>query len=686
MGYIPGVKCTVKQNGSEITNVVGVSYSLKINDTGFSEASWQIDFKDPTEVASDDTWTIIRKVAGASQTLIDACYATSISQGHGVSGSGNVATLEVTRTVSGKASGSADADTLLRRAVPKTLVFCNPDWLDDECPGWTVVDGIVKTGIYYSGVDLTSRFYHHRLPPPSVADENIQMIVSCKSHHDCARWIAQQSGYSIHINVPDITLIDTYTVESGTEIMSAITANFAIWGAVTEVQGTDIYIMDVLTNSGQINPVQTITIDNPAITSFSDGTGSAASSSVVDHLIVTGRKSKNTQELHDEPDYTIIELPALPKPSLDLTLTMEMQGSNLTKHRTQTHYTGNFGVPDEDEFTPKLANATTTVMKFHEITDARGGRKYIPIETIITVTDASAQTMSRTNVEHTYTKGWKVIKTVEKLYINSVLPRTSTPAEVLCQVKTTCQQYVVKALNQTLTHELFEELLVYDETVKDEVTYYTNPQPLSKLLLLDPSRQVIDTAEDAKQYYLWMTTKMKTTEISRVHGDILIKRDIEHDVNSRVPRVNSQILDNPLRDKKTVSGDAEYRKEYFLSGAGISIGDLGTCYHPAKSIHHEDITSDTIADQIAERLMAFRGTDMQRNEVTLKTPVLILLQNVATMVHLNDYSIYKNGTPITIPAGDYDLLGEDWKFTVSGSGNALKLDSSQQFKLRERVS
>jgi hypothetical protein len=108
-----------------------------------------------------------------------------------------------------------------------------------------------------------------------------------------------------------------------------------------------------------------------------------------------------------------------------------------------------------------------------------------------------------------------------------------------------------------------------------------------------------------------------------------------------------------------------------------------TCYHPPKTIHHDDITTDRIADQIAER--AFISQSVQRtDEWTIRIPVPFLPRMPATAVRLPNLAVRVNGEPVTIPGGDFTLREATENFSFSGDGPDVEMEAETILVVRAK--
>lgn len=672
MGYgIPGFNITITRNG----NAVRVKSGSVTREARRVAPTWELQFVEPMNISASDTWTIIRSFAGYDQVLINEARADNIS---GTDGLG-----VATRRVSGS-SDSGAADDILNYCVPKTLVFFNPDWLRAVAPGAKVEDGIIKTApITPTGYGFTipgKRFYYDRLPGKEFSDTDFECIPAY-SHHQIAQKLAAMVGFDLVVNTPDIPLIDTYTVASGTIWFAAIKANFeTLWQPSAWIASGTIYIVDILSDDATVQSLQVVSIDNPAIVSTSSSLN-LKQNREIDHVIITGRQSKNTTSPYDEPDFT--EISASPV-ALSITHSIPMNTSfDRVKNRQQgSSYTGSFGNP---AYTPVTAKQTFTTMNYHVERDPVRGEKWVLVSEETIIKDQNDTILGKIVVSHEYSADFKPIATTENEWGRIKQPRSGSDEKILTllRTKTTTHNKFIKPLNLSLTSEMVEALVLFDEsTAPGGTTYKEDPVVLADALQQDSSRELIETDISSTQNVVWMATHFRNTWISRVHDDHLIKRDSSYTVLPDAFRVQSQLLENPKRDPKSQSTDALFRREYF-DGSGHIIGGQ-TCFHPPKTISHPDITIEAQAEQIRDRAFARRNI-ANNEEITIQTPVPIPLETCAIKVRLPNFSQDVNGTTVTVVGGDYDLKSIRDAFAFEGDGNQQEIKSEQTLTVKAKL-
>lgn len=667
MAAIPGVSLTVLQNGTPV-DFKSVTYT---RDATKVSPSWSIEFPSPIDIADTDLWTIKKGFAGYEQTLIDSCLGYTITGSDGVSGAA--------RSVSREADQLTES--VLEYCVPKTLAFVNPDWLLAWYPSATLKDKIIKIG--------NSRLYHPRLPDKAFQDTDFECILSCKTHQDVARYLCGLIGFNFVCEVPNVTILDTFTVATGTEWFEAIKTNFLMWGAAISVSPATpghlptIHVLDLLANADDTDVVvgdsyQSLVLDNPAIVSveFSRLT----KKQFVDHVIVTGRKTNNTTFLPSEdPDFTTVELPEVPL-SDDLTVATHGDLSGNAKFKTLSEYTGNFGTPDDYYVVEHASQAYQTTHYHRERTGAV--TKYTPLTDETLIYDGANQLVGKTENVYKYGPGKKIIRTIEKEYLYCPFPGSDQYDMRLLRVKTTCQDQFVRSLNLTLTSEFIEEVVLYYEEVIDGKTYKTNPMPMLDAIKNDPSRSAIDKDPNTKQKTLEMTTHWRKTFISRTDDSVLIKRDIDYSPLTGAQKVQSQILDNPMRYEKRKDPDHVYRKEFFnVKYQGKYFGSYGPCYHKPRTVNHDDISTDDLALKLANRAFAYEVL-LSNHITTVKVPVPIPLDTTLLRVTLPDFTWMLNGEEVTVPGGVHFLKQIKETFGFEGEGSTAELKYEQILTLR----
>lgn len=661
MAELPGYHITVLRNGSPVRASSG-SVSREDGRLGLS---WEVTLAQPLDISKSDTWTIKRKLAGYEETLVQDARATNIAGRDGV--------MKSSRQISGD-YGSSDTNNLLEYCVPKTMVFVNMNWARSLWPDAVIMDDILCYGsVYSSGVRIT----HPRLPGLEVDADEYQCIAGCDTHHKAARHLATLVGYELEVNTPDIDIIDTFTVEAGTTWKEAILANFRIWFATVDVVGTKIIVSDIC--SDDPDGVQKIVLTNDAIESASLNR-QGRDDNTLDHLIITGRTTENTEELYEEePDFTPVKLSAIPL-SVGKTITTSRDFTKARNHKTFGEYTGEFGLPGEAESKKRLSSQSQET-RFH-VDETEGRKRYIPVGETIHFYDEDSTEVAKTEITYTYAKGFKPIKCVEDEYVLCHLPGVAVDSLQKVRSKITLQDQFVKPLDLTITTELVEGLILYEVIEQDGTPYKVDPQIFADIVRNDTTGDAVDTDPDTTQDTLSMTINERTTTIHRTFDDILIKRDQDYNRLSGHVKTQSQILENPIREPEDISGKNTFRREYHPDGSGESINGL-TCYHPPKTIHHDDICSEAISDQIAERAFYRKYLD-QNDEWTVEIPVPFLPQMLAFKVQLPDFQVRVNGALVTVSGGDFMLRQASETFEFKGKGNHTEATAVTTLTVRER--
>lgn len=674
MGRITGYDAQVLRNGTAIP----FRFCKVTRSRDKASISWQIDLADVVNITADDTWTIKRGIGGALQTLVDNGVCENVS---GEDGTGTY-----TRSIRSPSSGSdAFSRLILSLCIPKTLVFFHPDWLDEVAKGAKLDnDGVIRmSNVNGMGQTIgTTRFYHDRLPGKDFRDTDF-VCIPAKTHQEVSRYLCGLVGAQFFCNVPDLEIVDTNTYASGTAWFEAIVRNLKIWSPDIKTVDTEIRVADVLVETEEDEePIHKLRIDNPGIisTSWSAAGSGSSTNEPKDHLIVVGRQSKNTSGVNDpEPDYTPIELTAVPY-EIDEEFTEPVSITPVKNKKLMGEYEGTWGTGDE-EFQPKPVTLHEKVNRFH-VEQKRGTQKkryLMQEETVMKSEDGEIQ--GKIVITHYWSKDFRPVYSTEEEYVLCKFPGSDTKELRRLSNKITDQSQVVKSINQALTSELLEEVVLYDENEAEETK--EDPKSYRDVIRQDQSRTMIDVDPDTTQKTLEMTTKTKQSFIDRSSNDMLIKREVEQEVISGAVRFNSQILENPLRDQQSSSKDDQYRKEFY-DGAGTYIGTYGPCYHAPTTISHEDITNDTTAAAIAARFFKKYGVaaTSDQYEVVVKTPVPIPIDTVDFPVTIPDFTVVRNGLDVTVPGGDFKLHAVSETMGADGKGNIIEDKYEQVLTLR----
>jgi hypothetical protein len=674
---IYGHKAVVTRNGEPVR---ATSAKLRRN-RGKAGIEWEVHLAEPMNLAATDTWTIMRSFAGVEWTPVDEATPWSRSGETGEQSS---------RTVSGFAQDS-ESDLLKQYCVPKTIVFFNPDWLKGIDATAQVIDGIIKSKPLFG---TATRLMNDRLPAKEVLDTQFTCIPAT-THAEIASLLARQIGFSFSSNCPTVQLLDTFTVPSGTTWEAAIHMNFdQLWQPVWEAEGTKIYALDYVREAAAIGGLQKIAIDNPAIVGVSDRV-SSGKDNIIDHVIIIGRKSKDSVGIPtEEPDFTPITIPEV-SVSIDKVITSSTDLAGIVDQIQMSDQTPDtYGDPD-DPITPHHGKRVDVVLSLHKIANPVRGDKYIPVQEEHKTYDASDTLIGKTVVEHKFSADFKPVRTIESQYAQTKMPGNPSPELTLMSVKTTKQNKFVKPLNLTLTAQMTEKRILYETATKAGVDFKDNLIPMDDLLRVDFMRDAIETDSNTKQDTLTMPAHFKQTFISRTDDNLLLKRDLDYTVLGSHVKLTSEILENPVRMISIQVKDAVFRREYYRLanssqsttdpnvGCGRLIG--GTkCYHAPKTINHQDISTDELAEEVAERQFA-RSGDLDSNvEYVIKTPVPLILNSLMYLIELPDYTQTVNGVDVIVPGGDYVLKGWEENITWSGTGNIIECKPEQTLTVSEK--
>ncbi|MDQ7783335.1 MAG: hypothetical protein RDU20_10675, partial [Desulfomonilaceae bacterium] len=387
MAFLPGFGISVERNGTDVVSVTSGRVTRAAGQVG---PSWEITLAEPMDISASDTWTIKRKLAGKTETLVSSAFANGVGGSDGVSGN----SLTCTRRISGEADEGTNS--LLEYCIPKLLCFVNWNWVHRFWPHAMIRDGELVNG------NTGTRILGPRLPGKEFQKGGYEVIAGCYTHHDCARHLANLCGYDIEIGIPDIPLVDTFTVSAGMTWHDAIKKNLQIWFPVFEVIGTTIYVHDICVDEPV--GIGKIVLTNDAIESASLNRNTSTGDPPLDHLIITGRRTENSEQLlGEEPDFTPITLAAI-ELEADLEIETSRDFTHLEQHKRMAEFSGQVGSPDEGQTTLKNLKNQEQIFEFH--TDETAGRKrYVPLTETIHTYDTDDTEVAKTVVTYTYARG-----------------------------------------------------------------------------------------------------------------------------------------------------------------------------------------------------------------------------------------------------------------------------------------
>jgi hypothetical protein len=678
MGEAPGFIAEVYRNGSQI----GFSTISLVWDPVKSGMAWTVKLNSPITPLEDDTWTIILGLAGYRKTYVDAQPATNAI--------GDDNKDLATRTIKGEAT---DFTEIISYCVPKTLCFVNFAWLQDLVPGATIRDGVPMAN--------GERIFYPRLPTKEFEEGQFECITGTDTHHAIAKYLANLVGFNLIINTPDIPLVDTCTVASGTVWFEAIKANPMLWFPKVEIrppksegERPTIYIEDLIAGDGFPATPQILTINRAALvgTNYNQKLNQGTT---VDHVIITGRTTKDTViRTPEPPDMTLVEIPEITvEPNVQV-VTPTSINNRLDAYRRGDLYTGTLGVPGNGGFTlSKLKNEYRVTQYFR--TGTAGKIRHVTVQEDSYVYGMTG-ILSRHQKVFKYGANYKPIGTVESEYVYCRLPGESNSDLNLIKTKTTLQNHYIKSLNLTLTSELIQEVCMY---TLDKNGNRTDSIPYTDMKRVDYSRDTMSPASQSsttKERWHWLPTHERITDISRTDEDLLIKVDQDYATLPDITKTQSQILENPIRDKPDVSStDNQFRREYYLTatggitsdpaaGCGALIGGVKS-YHPPKTLSHPDVATDEIAEALAAR--AFLRTGDPSYGVTVSVENLpIFLDTMIVMLNLPDMPWKEDEQTVIVPGGNYILKGMQFDVDAKGSpaSNTVTLSCKQTFTATTR--
>ncbi|MFA5135718.1 MAG: hypothetical protein WC505_08105 [Patescibacteria group bacterium] len=689
MGY--NLQIIVRRNGQIVLCSAG-AVSRSADDAAIR---WEVTTIAPIPDLSieNDVWDVQFSMAGKTwysfqDRKADGARGKDTGTDGGVTVSGTVQTI--------------DTD-LFNYGTPQTLCFCSPTWLDETFDSWQLnPDGSLSTRDYmqYKG----DRLYHPRLPGKQYKAGDFKCIVGPTTHHEVAKYLAQLLGFNVTITTPDMELLDTFTVQSGTNWFEAIKANFTIWGPTIRVEAAvgdgkpTIQVLDVINGDGGMTGIGTVTLQNAAIQSIQYLTAQKGSNTEpVDHVIVTGRNKTDRfyGEFDKEPNYTPVRIPEMSLGiNYELTNDMPLDAAwePITQQLGQSPQQVTFGM-DSDAYETSKINKQRVYWGFYRYKDKKSGEdQYVLLRERHDMVNQNGVIEGRVERNHKYGVGYVPINVMETESVRTILPGQSTPKLIPIKWRAVSQQYVVKSIKQAITAEATYELVIYDEVLKDNKRHKDNPNPLGQLKRIDRTRTAIDRSQSTTQRVMGLYTKFRSSFISRTADNVLLKWDWDFDVLSGTSRANSQILKNPKSEDDIVNlhGATPQRWEFYRDGAGKLIGGE-MCYKRTVPVSHDDIASDEIAQAIADRIFYRKVEDVK--ELSVKTSIPIPFGSLPAVVDL--VSIPKTVTtagtsPVltnanAVDGGRYFVKAVSERFSVGKDIVNPELTIEQTLTLRSRL-
>lgn len=607
--------------------------SLPVTEAEFTRSfdqgtiGWQIVTPVPLDDidTENDRFSLSLSVSGKNWYRFQDCVATAADVDESETSGGT--------TISGIHT-EYDSD-LLYYCAPKTVVFVNQNWLDRVFGGWAMKNGVPHysptSGPNASG-RIGRRILHPRLPGIEFTDDMLAFKVGQWTHHGIAKYLAEMLGYSIIISTPDMPIMDTFTISSGTAWFDAIKENFTMWGANIQVMppsggsgNPTIYILDVINDSGGITPISSITIDPESVDKVNhEAASSGDSSEQIDYCIIMGRAG---------PENVIIEYPdmtprTIPKYNWtpNSVVTSESKTDKIISRAEMPNYTGTLGVGDDEFSVTPIERFVTTQERYIGSDSVKGQQEVLLKETVDTI-DNTGAVVHRVQVEHFFSQDFQPVGSTEKEWIYTNPPGTSNKSLMLAKIKNTDQQYYISALKLAMTTEHIQEQILADKVSNGK---RDNANSLVGIKRIDRTRTAVDKNQNTNQMLFWMDTHFSTTFIDRTSDGTLLKRKIDYDLIAGTGKMSSQILHNPNPDVNKSTGDP-FRREY-TNGDPVLIGEF-ECYRKSTTISHQDICTDEIAEALAERAFYRRSQDVKNMSVKTSLPIPIGTLPVKVILH-----------------------------------------------------
>lgn len=640
-------KILAYQNG-ELIPTVDASFSRTLSE---GTIKWSITTAGPLEDVdlAADTWGLAVSVEGKTWHRFTDCVAEGVTVEDSSADSG----VTITGTY------KLTTNELMNYCAPKTLVFVNQEWVNSVFGYWCVKDGVLRSKS--PNGRLGGRLLHPRLPGLEYNADTLDTLVGSWTHHSIARYLANLVGCDLVVSTPDIDVIDTFTVASGSTWFDAIKANFTMWGPNVSIEPGNsqsarptIYILDVINSSGGITPVGQIDIDAESVDSISyDQDGSGSSSGEIDQVIVLGRTGPNVT-FSELPDFTTVRIPVFDW-APNCTVENSVPTGEVLSQKEMGEYVGDFGVGD-DTYTVVLVDKFKTTQKLYRYIDSSsGGEQELLLEETQETIDTTGQTVHKVVVEHKYSSDKRPVRVVEREYLYCNFPGSSVSQLRHLKSKHTSHEFYVKELKQSLTQEFTEEIVVCDTIKQGGNTYRDNPNPYAAIKRIDRTRSYIDRNANTNQIAFPMTTNFSRTFISRTSDGTLLKRKLDYDVLSATGKMNSQILRNPKPDQTSIEG-GQFRREYF-DGPGTQIGDY-RCYRKSTTLSHPDIATDAIAEALADRIFARRGYSAETiMSMTIKTSMPIPIGTLPVKATVSSVQKEVQSTTSLVPSSRTSTAG-----------------------------
>lgn len=625
------VHIQAKRNGDSFP----VSSARFSRSVGEGTLRWELTTPIPLDDidTSVDLYSLALTVAGKSWYRFENCMATGASvEDSGTDGGTTISGVQ-----------ELYSTDLLYYCASKTIVFVNQNWLNNLFGNWTVRNGILR---YQHQNRIGGRIYHPRLPGKEFTTDMIEFKVGQWTHHSIAKYLAKLIGFKVVITTPDMPIIDTFTVSSGQSWYEALKVNFTMWGANIFIMPTEgsggptIYILDIINSSGGITPVNSITINPESLDGLSHEPADAGdNSNIIDQCIVIGRAGNETIVI-DYPDLTPRRIPKFDW-TPNSVITNEADTARILSIKEMPDYTGTFGTGD-DMFTATPVQKFVTTQERYVGADANRGQQDVLLKETVDTIDSTGQVVHRIQTEHSFSADWEPVGSIEREWIYTNPPGTPWKELLLARIKYTDQEYYVSSLKLAMTVETVQENVIADKVKQEQNTYRDNPNPLAHIKRIDRTRTFVDRSANTNQFLFWMTTHFSRTFIDRTSDGTLLKRKIDYDVLSGTGKFDSQILKDPKPDQRSQNGEP-FRREFF-NGSPRTLGGY-SCYRRSTTITHQDITTDAIAEALAERVFYRRNIDVKRMSVTLNVPVPIGTLPVMVIVNEHRRQVNSSSAP-----------------------------------------
>jgi hypothetical protein len=669
---------TIKINSTELKDWSGFSVTTRL---GQAETQFSVDLQRPINISEGDTISISDGFEGTEIALIE----DKVIENH--SGS------TITRALSGGGS------TITRKGPTKDLYFINKTWLEEVAPQHVYENKI----IYYTDPDTfpfkirgssVARLVIPPLPDKGIRDHEFECELQAGiTHHDIARYVAQKCDLDVVINVPDLPVQKGFVLYSSERWWSAFPKLFNKWRPQMFVKKDVLYILDA-GHDNQAKPSDnhlSFTEDSFSVLNW----GVKNQENEVDHVVIQGPSERYT---YSSRSLTVARKARSAK---------DLAGSIITEQTEDTRDS------EEDDLLEKIHNLTTnserpvrTVQTTKKKVDPLDPNNRVTIEEKIQQYNSNDDELSRSITEFkfadfktpvgSYTEQWVRAIDVGADYtetldatnqIKQMLPSWSFQKVLERDIVYLDYYDEIGAFEiDDVTRELCVRLKI-EETIEGTTYYsYDYVQPIGRAMA---SNFQIGDEDWETGWYTTVRDRIRYDKASSTH---LRKTRIRTTmVPSRVTNIHTEDIAIPY---KRTSGIFERRWEYFkISGQPVLYEEDDTFptgeFHPKIPLSDPDIITESVAKQVAKRLMASSPAVNTFGTVKTTLPILgIMVGGTITLPACTkkyfDWTT-KTWTEVTMASKTYWIMGHTRVCRYSGDPSRpnRKLEIYDQLEIQE---